>query len=45
MFIEVSCSTWRTPAGCYVGQSIIVRGLIGHIAPRWGAAVEWTTFL
>lgn len=46
MFIEARRSAWRTPAGCYVGHSPrIVRGLIRHIAPRWGAALARTTLL
>jgi hypothetical protein len=39
MFIEAGRSAWRAPAGCYVGHSLIVRELIRHIAPRWGAAL------
>ncbi len=39
MFIEAGRSAWRTPAGCNVGQSLI-RGLMQHIAPRWGAAIK-----
>ena len=38
MFIGASRSTSRTPAGCNVGDSLIVRQLILDIAPRWGAA-------
>jgi len=39
MFIGADGSTLRTPEECYVRPSTLVRRLIRHIAPLWGAAV------
>jgi hypothetical protein len=35
----------RTPAGCYVGDSLILRESIRYVAPRWGAIPKITRFL